>query len=207
VDGFFSMTPREAATVTQLPYQHPDKQFPALLDFMAVSHTTLSNTLEWTPRPSAMAVVTAGQEPVFADDPTALAALSKTNFDFHQSVLLPLEARGTISAARQEGAKAWAKTFTNEKIEVQAEASATSLVVISQTYYPAWKAYVDGLPAKIWRANYAFQAVEVPRGNHEVTLRYEDKKFRMGLWVSGFGLLACFGLWMRALRRPAASVG
>ncbi len=58
----------------------------------------------------------------------------------------------------------------------EAEAPAASLVVISQTYYPAWKAYVDGRPAKLWRANYAFQALEVPAGRHHIRLAYEDEQ-------------------------------
>ena len=37
-----------------------------------------------------------------------------------------------------------------------------SLVVAAQTFYPCWKASVDGQPARLWRANYAFQAVQVP---------------------------------------------
>jgi hypothetical protein len=55
IDGFFSLTPREAYHVTALPYDHPNQSFPALLDFLGVSQTTIGgNTLEWAPRPSAM---------------------------------------------------------------------------------------------------------------------------------------------------------
>jgi uncharacterized membrane protein YfhO len=71
-------------------------------------------------------------------------------------------------------------------------------VVIAQAYYPAWKAYVDGQPARIWRANYAFQAVEVPAGQHQVLLRYEDKRLLMGAALSSLGLLVCLGLWLAA---------
>jgi hypothetical protein len=198
IDGFFSMTPREAAIATHLPYAHPEREYPALLDFLAVSHATVSNTLEWAPRPSAMPMVTGGQEPTFADDQMAMDALSKTNFDFRRTVLLPLEARGAISAMRVEKADVRVTACANEKIEIQTEGAARSLVVISQTYYPAWKAYVDGSPAKIWRANYAFQAVQVPAGRHQLQLRYEDKKFFLGLGLSALGLVACLALWLRA---------
>jgi hypothetical protein len=198
IDGFFSMTPREAAIATQLPYQHSEREFPALLDFMAVSHTTGSNTLDWAPRGTAMPVVTGGQQPVFADDQTALEALSRTNVDFRQTVFLPLEARGAVSAAQEAGANVRVSAFANQKIEIQTEATAATLVVISQAYYPAWRAYVDGRPVKLWRANFAFQAVEVPGGRHEVQLRYKDNRFFQGLWASALGLLVCCGLGLRA---------
>ena len=96
--------------------------------------------------------------------------------------------------------------FANQSISIQTEAPAASLVVISQTHYPAWRAYVDGRPATIWRANYAFQAIEVPAGRHQIRMLYEDKKLLTGAVLSGLGLLACAGLWWRACSpaRPAA---
>jgi hypothetical protein len=42
---------------------------------------------------------------------------------------------------------------------------------------------------KIWRANYAFQALEVPAGSHQVKLVYEDKRLLAGALLSGLGLL------------------
>ena len=69
------------------------------------------------------------------------------------------------------------------------------MLVIAQTYYPAWKAYIDGEPVKIWRANYAFQGLQVPEGHHRIDLRYEDKVFRTGLLLSGLGLTVCALIW------------
>ena len=86
----------------------------------------------------------------------------------------------------------------NQGIFIQTKAPTASLVVISQTHYPAWRTYVDGQPATIWRANYAFQALEVPAGHHQIQLVYEDKKLLAGSVLSGLGLLACAGLWWRS---------
>jgi hypothetical protein len=201
IDGFFSLTLREAHRVTALPYDQPNRSFPMLLDFMGVSQTTAGgNTIEWAPRPSAMPLVTIGQQPVFADDRTAIESLSQTNLDLRHTVLLPLDARGRISATQQPTARVLEPRFSNHRISIQIEAPAASLVVISQTHYPAWKAYVDSRPAKIWRANCAFQAVEVPAGRHQIQLLYEDRKLLVGAILSGLGLLACTGLWWRTRR-------
>jgi hypothetical protein len=204
IDGFFSLTPREAYRVTALPYDQPNKSFPGLLDFMGVSQTTLAgNRLEWAPRASAMPLVTAGQQPAFADDRTAFDALSQTNLDLRQRVFLPLEARACITVTQQMGAQHLEASFANQLISIHTEGPTARLVVISQSYYPAWKAYVDGQPTKLWRANYAFQAVEVPAGNHQVRLIYQDRAFRTGAILSGLGLLACWGIWWRAYRAVA----
>jgi uncharacterized membrane protein YfhO len=50
---------------------------------------------------------------------------------------------------------------------------------------------VDGQPVHLWRANYAFQAVEVPAGVHEVKLVYEDRRFYAGAAISLATLAGC----------------
>ena len=204
VHGFFSLAPGEANDATVLPYVVTNRDFPALLDFMAVSQITApGKAFEWVPRPSAMPLVTAGQRPFFADDRTTFQAFYQTNFDFRRIVLLPLEARGSITPTQQTSARVLDATFANQIISIKTDASDASLVVISQSYYPAWRAYVDGRPVRIWRANYAFQALEVPPGPHQIRLAYEDKKLLAGAILSGLGLLACASLWLLAHLRKA----
>ena len=132
-----------------------------------------------------------------------LEALRQTNADFRQTVWLPTEARGAVTAVRQSDAQVSAAAFANQKITFQTEAPAASLVVVAQTWYPAWRAYVDGRPVKLWRANYAFQALEVPAGKHRVELSYRDPAFLIGLGLSGLGVFGCLGIWF-GTRFPAA---
>jgi hypothetical protein len=199
IDGFFSLTPREISRVAALPYREPDRAFAGLLDFLGVSQTSIKGTtLDWAPRPSVMPLVTAGQQPIFTDDRTAFDAFYRTNLDLRHIVLLPLDARGKVSATQQISARVLDTQFANQRISIQTEAPAACLVVISQTHYPAWRAYVDGQPAKIWRANYAFQALEVPAGRHQIRVVYEDKKLLMGAVLSGLGFLAGTGFWVLA---------
>jgi len=145
-----------------------------------------------------MPLVTAGQRPFFVDDGPAYEALGRTNLDLRRIVLLPPEAQGLISSTQRVAARVVASEFANQRVSIQTEAPAACLVVISQTYYPAWHARVDGQPAKLWRANYAFQAVEVPAGRHRVELAYLDKTFLAGLALSALGLLTGLVLWLLA---------
>ncbi|HET9870543.1 MAG TPA: YfhO family protein [bacterium] len=58
-------------------------------------------------------------------------------------------------------------------------------VVWSQTFSPGWRAWVDGEPKPILRADGLFMAVVVPQpGLHRVDFRYEPTAFRLGLFVS-----------------------
>ena len=114
---------------------------------------------------------------------------------------MPEEARGYVSAEGQPAARVLGSHFENQKVELEADSPKNSLVVVSQTYYPAWRAYIDGQPTKLWRANYAFQALEVPPGRHSIQLRYEDRVFYAGLVISAVGIVISGWLWVRAGRR------
>lgn len=74
-------------------------------------------------------------------------------------------------------------------VRLQTNLTQPAMIRIANKYDPDWKAYVDGAPAKLWRADYLFQAVHVPAGVHEVVLRYAPS--RWPLWVQIAGLLAC----------------
>ncbi|MBN3032592.1 MAG: YfhO family protein [Candidatus Saganbacteria bacterium] len=61
----------------------------------------------------------------------------------------------------------------------------------SEWYYPGWRAYVDGRPAPVYRADFMFRAVPVPPGFREVKFVYDPPIFKLGAAVS---LLAWAGL-------------
>ena len=64
---------------------------------------------------------------------------------------------------------------------------------MAQTYYHRWRAFVDDQPATLLRANFAFQAVEIPSGRHRVRLEYVDRAFHLGVAISLAALAVCLG--------------
>ena len=73
---------------------------------------------------------------------------------------------------------------------------APGLLVLSDVYYPAWKAYVDGRPVPIRLADGLLDSVPVPAGEHTVELRYESWTLWVGIATS---LVACAALIALAL--------
>lgn len=67
---------------------------------------------------------------------------------------------------------------------------------ISDTFFPGWKAVVNDIKTPIYRANYAFRAVPVPKGVSEVLLSYDPDSFKIGLLASGCALVFLVGLVM-----------
>ncbi|MCE5239430.1 YfhO family protein [bacterium] len=64
-----------------------------------------------------------------------------------------------------------------------------AVLVVSQAWYPGWRASVDGKPAPLLRANYAFCAVPVPAGQHHVRLVFAPPLWRLGLLLALAGLI------------------
>lgn len=64
-------------------------------------------------------------------------------------------------------------------------------LVLNDTYFPGWKADVDGREEKIYRADYAFRAVPMSAGIHQVQLAYDPMSFKLGAAITLLGILAC----------------
>lgn len=60
---------------------------------------------------------------------------------------------------------------------------------LSIPYSAGWKAYVDGKETDILKANYAFMALSLEAGKHEIELRYHTPGLKEGLILSGIGVL------------------
>ena len=77
-------------------------------------------------------------------------------------------------------------------------------LVISQARYPGWKARIGGEEVPLLRANFAFNAVPLPKGESVIEFSYEPLSFRLGLAISAAsalaGLLLAWRLARAALR-------
>jgi hypothetical protein len=79
-------------------------------------------------------------------------------------------------------------------MELEVRAVAAGYLVLSEVYYPGWRATVAGRPARVLRANYAFRAVEIPEaGTHRVRLRYAPASFQIGAALSIVTILCLVG--------------
>jgi len=201
VDGFFSLVPRESDGLISLLYGATNADFPRLEDFMGVSQITAPDEFfRWQTRRTFLPLVTAGQKPVFLDDARTLRALTQPDFDGGKMVFLPPEAKSLVTVTNQTAARVLSSQFKAQCADIEVEAAEPSLVVVAQTWYHNWRAYVDGQPAPLLRANCAFQAFQVPAGQHHVRLAYEDLAFQFGAAVSICMAVNCF-IFLRLLRK------
>jgi hypothetical protein len=203
-DGFFPLYLSDHAALFDNFW---DDRHPAapLLDFLGVA-AILQNTrtnLVWLPRTTFLPRLTIGQQPLFAGDYATLAALTNASFAPRDEVYLPPEARASVLASHAGTARILSASYAAQRIEAQVETPAPTMLVAAQTYYHPWHAYVDGRRVPLWRANYAFQAVALPAGKHQVRLVYEDRRFQAGTAISLATLAGCAVLLFRRGGRSA----
>jgi hypothetical protein len=204
VNGSSTLQLRVQAQVQALLYAGTNQSASGLIDFLAVTCETKPGTaVEWVPR-NGLALVTAGQRPLYETPARTLEALADPRFNPRDFVYLPPEAEGRIRVAGKTPVRLVLQDFSARRVRLETEADVPSLVVFAQSYYHPWKAHIDGLPTRLWRANHAFQAVEVPAGRHSVTLIYRDDTFLIGAAITGLTVIGC-AAWWRRLRRPGLS--
>jgi uncharacterized membrane protein YfhO len=79
-------------------------------------------------------------------------------------------------------------------VKVDVETSSPGFLILGDTYFPGWKANVDGKRVPIYRADYLLRAVAVEKGSHRVVFLYQPLSFRIGLGltiISGVIILGC----------------
>lgn len=74
------------------------------------------------------------------------------------------------------------------KIDIAVSAPDGGFLVISSTYYPQWRATVDGKPAYVYRVNGLLKGIHVPPGAKEIKLYYKPTFFYVGLILAVLGL-------------------
>jgi heme exporter protein D len=83
-------------------------------------------------------------------------------------------------------------SYSPHQVVIEADLQADGFLVLSDTYYPGWKVYVDGREDKIYQADYLFRAVFLKQGRHVVEFRYNPLSFRIGLAISlATGAILC----------------
>jgi hypothetical protein len=115
-----------------------------------------------------------------------------------------------LQGGGEDGTVARIVRYEPDSIEIEIEAPEGGYLVLSDPFYPGWRAEVDGRPAELLPANYAFRAVAVPTGARRVTMRFSPVTWRAGLGISLVtivGLVVAGGLALAQQRRKASQDG
>ena len=92
-----------------------------------------------------------------------------------------------------EGSSIKLTSYAPDVLTYKSQSSANGTVVFSEIYYPyGWKAYIDGKPADIFRANYLLRAMNIPAGNHDIRMEFRPDSVRKGNTVAVIFILIMY---------------
>lgn len=91
------------------------------------------------------------------------------------------------------------ESYSDQDFVLRIDSSEQSPLVVSNIYYPGWRAFINGEEVPIYRVNYLLQAIIVPQGKSLVKFKFLPRLFYNGLYLSSAALivtiLAVFLLW------------
>jgi uncharacterized membrane protein YfhO len=83
---------------------------------------------------------------------------------------------------------------------METSAPRRTVLVYSDTWYPGWRVFVDGVERPLLRVNHAFKGVALEPGRHRVRFEFAPWRFRWGAVLSIAGALIVLALaipWRR----------
>jgi uncharacterized membrane protein YfhO len=117
----------------------------------------------------------------------------------HGSDLAVLESSVDIQESAEGVPASWIlhEGVSPNLVEIDVETEAGRWLVLSDQWYPGWKAFIDDKETSLHRANYLFRGVWVPEGEHVVSFRYQPLLFAVGTIISITSALSLVGVWIR----------
>ncbi len=117
-------------------------------------------------------------------------------FPPHPSPLPPGERELIISSSRAE-----IVDYQANSVKIEARMNEEGFLVLSDTYYPGWRVWVNGREEKIYCADYLLRAVHLSPGFHQVRFVFDPLSFKLGLWMA-LSTMVCSGGFLVFSRLP-----
>ena len=128
-----------------------------------------------------------------------LVSLLKPDLNFHEVVLfekedferkLPPATFPQLQTGNNEG-KVRILSYRPDQIVLDVNSTGPGYLLLSEVFYPGWKAFIDDQPTRVLRGNYLFRAIELPEGRHIVRFVFTPLSINLGISIT---ILALFML-------------
>lgn len=127
---------------------------------------------------------------VVGDDAYAFEMMQRADFDPMRQAVLAAPALFPFDAQAHAG-RVTLVSRTAEHIALDVSLPADGLLIVSENFYPGWRAMADGEPTDILRADLNLRAVPLHAGDHRVEMVYDPWSFKLGAAISALTVVAC----------------
>jgi hypothetical protein len=135
------------------------------------------------------AFLVAGQQMVNGGG-AALDAVTSPSFSARRVAITEKPIAGLSQGATPAAGTARIERYEAEHVSLRTDSDRPALLVLTDNWYPGWKATVDGHDAEVHRVDYLIRGVSVPAGAHQVEFSYSPESWRVGWILSLCALIA-----------------
>ncbi|MFQ5344015.1 MAG: YfhO family protein, partial [Anaerolineae bacterium] len=144
-----------------------------------------------------------------ASDDAVLATLQDAEYQPQDIVYLAAEQTAsspegvTVTGNTAGEGGAVIRRYDPKSVEIDVSTPAPAYLVLTDSYYPGWRAWIDESPVPILRADLLFRAVRVTAGDHRVRFVFQPRSLRWGTLISALSGLITLG-WLGSclMRKP-----
>ena len=125
----------------------------------------------------------------------AIARMNAEEFDPAQVAVIEGDVPLAQLAALPEGQATGGSTvditkYQDQRVELRVTTERAGFLILSDTYYPGWKAYVDGKQVPIYPTDVVLRSIFLEQGEHDVEFVYSPGSFKAGVLISGLSFLS-----------------
>jgi hypothetical protein len=123
---------------------------------------------------------------------------------FRDTAVTSQPVTGLSAAAGGDAGVVQVIDYQADSLRLSVRTPQAAFLVLAESFYPGWRAWVDGAPVEIVRTDIAFRGLVVPAGAHEVAMRFQPAILPLSLAISlAAALLLCALAAWPLIRRPS----
>jgi uncharacterized membrane protein YfhO len=131
-------------------------------------------------------------------DPARMVYVSKRELEKLQGKFISEPERATGEAFSGSIALT---DYRSNTVSIKTQSNKARFLVLSDTYYPGWRAYVNGQEQPVLRVDYTLRGLLLEKGNNTIVFTFKPQSF---FWGAGVSVMTLIGLLAALFRlRPA----
>lgn len=130
--------------------------------------------------------------------------LQNPSFDLRNNIVIDNEVPSmwtSVNSQSDKNSTVNVESYSSNKVIIQTHSKSPSLLILTDVYYPGWKAHVDGQESKIYQADGLVRTIFVPDGNHTIEFSYEPQSFMIGGIISIITAVIIVGIFIYSKKR------
>ena len=133
---------------------------------------------------------------VISDGEAALRRIGEDSFDLRRAAVVEREMEPPLPGRPLDGSSARVTSYSADQIDLEVEAVADGLLVLSEVDYPGWRASVDGRDVPLVTVDGLLRGVAAPAGHHQVRVWYMPLSVRLGMAITLLTLVGGLIVWV-----------